>query len=69
MEMEFLGHVLSLEEIKLDLKKVSTIKEWQNLVMTKGVQSFLGVENFYRRFIVGFSALAKPLTNLLKKEL
>jgi hypothetical protein len=37
MEMDFLGHVLSLEEIRLDLKKVSTIKEWLNLVTTKGV--------------------------------
>ncbi len=67
MEMDFLGHVLSLEEIRLDLKKVSTIKEWLNLVTTKGVWSFLDMENFYRRFIVGFLALAKPLTDLLKE--
>jgi hypothetical protein len=61
--------VLSLKNIRLDLKKVLAIKEWQNLVTAKGVWSFLGMTNLYRRFIVGFLALAKPLINLLKKEL
>jgi hypothetical protein len=37
MEMDLLGHMLSLEEIRLDLNRVSTFKEWQNLVMVKGV--------------------------------
>jgi hypothetical protein len=36
---------------------------------TKGIQSFLRLANFYRKFIMGFLALAKPLINLLKKEL
>ncbi len=69
MKMDFLGHVLSLKNIRLDLKKVLAIKEWQNLVTAKGVWSFLGMTNLYRKFIVGFLALAKPLINLLKKEL
>ncbi len=68
-QIDFLGHVLSLKNIRLDLKKVMAIKEWENLVTAKGVWSFWGMKNLYRKFIVGFLALAKPLTNLLKKEL
>ncbi len=34
----------------------------------KGVRSFLGLANFYRKFIKDFLSLAKPLTDLLKKE-
>jgi uncharacterized protein YlbG (UPF0298 family) len=37
MEMDFLGHVLSLENIRLDLKKILAVKEWQSLVTAKGV--------------------------------
>jgi uncharacterized protein YlbG (UPF0298 family) len=36
-QMDFLGHVLSLKNIRLDLKKVMAIKEWENLVTAKGV--------------------------------
>jgi hypothetical protein len=35
----------------------------------KGDKSFLGLANFYKKFIVGFLALAKPFTDLFKKEL
>lgn len=67
MKMDFLGHVFSLKGIRLNSKKVQAIKEWQNSVMVKGIRSFL--RNFYKKFIAGFSALAKPLTGLLNKEL
>ncbi len=69
MEMDFLAHVLSLEGIRPNLKKVHAIKEWQSLVMAKGVWSFLGSANFYKKFITRFSTFAKLLINLLKKEL
>jgi hypothetical protein len=53
MEMDFFGHVLSLKGIRPDLKKVQVIKEWQSSMMMKGVRFFLGLVNFYRKFIVG----------------
>lgn len=37
MKMDFLGHVLSLKNIRLDLKKVPAIKEWENLVTARRV--------------------------------
>ncbi len=68
LEMDFLGDVLSQERVKPNLKKIESIKEWQNLVSTKRVRSFLGLANFYMKFIKDFCGLAKPLTNFLKKN-
>jgi hypothetical protein len=55
--MDFLGHVLSKEGVRLDPKKIESIKECQNLVSTKGVKSFLRLANFYKKFIKDFSTL------------
>jgi len=68
LEMDFLGHVLSWEGARLDPKTIESIKEWQSPDLTKGVKSFLGLPKFYKKFIKDFSALAKPLIDLLKKE-
>ncbi len=54
--------------MRLDPRKIESIKEWQNLSLAKGVRSFLGLVNFYKKFIKDFFALAKPFNNLLKKE-
>jgi len=60
--------VSSQERVKVDPKKIQLIKEWQSLAITKGVKSFLKLANFYRKFIKDVLALAKPLTDPLKKE-
>jgi hypothetical protein len=67
-KLEFLGHVLSQEGVRPDPKKMESIKEWQNLMPAKGVKSFLGLANFYKKFIKDFLSLAKPLIDFLKKE-
>jgi hypothetical protein len=51
-----------------DLRKIKSIKEWQSSVLAKGARSFLGLANFYRKFINDFFTLTRSLTNLLKKE-
>ncbi len=63
-----LGHVLFREGVKPNPKKIESIKEWQSLVSTKGVKSFLGLANFYRKFKKDFPTLTKPLIDLLKKK-
>jgi len=67
-KMDFLGHVLFREGVKVDPKKVESINEWWSPMSAKVVKSFLGLANFYNEFIKDFSTLAKLLTNLLKKE-
>ena len=47
--------------------KIEVVRDWQPPDCLKGVQSFLGFCNFYRRFVKDFGRIAKPLTNLTKK--
>jgi len=47
--------------------KVEEIQAWSTPEKVVDVQSFMGFANFYRRFINGFSNIAKPLTDLTKK--
>ena len=49
-------------------KKVEDIQVRNTPQSVKDVQSFMGFANFYRRFIEGFSKIAKPLTDLTKKN-
>ncbi|GJP38085.1 hypothetical protein CLOM_g22530 [Closterium sp. NIES-68] len=50
-ELEFLGHVVSTEGVKIDPKKIKTILEWKPPTNIKELQSFLGFVNYVRRFI------------------
>jgi len=54
--------------VKPNLKKIELIKEWQSLISTKGVRSFLGLANFYKKFIKDFLAFARSFIDLLKKK-
>ncbi|KAK3004590.1 hypothetical protein RJ639_019648 [Escallonia herrerae] len=51
----------------MDKEKVKAIKEWEAPTKVSELRSFLGLANYYRRFIKGYSAKAAPLTDLLKK--
>lgn len=64
----FLGFVVSPRGLSMDPSKVKTIKFWKPPFNIKGIQSFLGFANFYRRFIKNYSQLAAPLFNLTKKN-
>src|SRR6267142_2589227 len=67
-EVDFLGIRLGHGEISIDPSKIAGIKEWPTtLKSVKEVRSTLGVLGFQRPFIPGFTNIAKPLTNLLKK--
>jgi len=52
----------------MDEEKIRTIKEWKEPINVKGIQSFLGFANFYRRFIKDYSKITAPLTSLTRKE-
>lgn len=66
--IEFLGLIISHNEIRMDPVKVDGVANWPLPRNVKDVQSFLGFGNFYRRFIEGFSRVARPLFDLTKKD-
>ena len=51
----------------MDPSKIEAVKAWEPPKNVKEVRSFLGLAGDYRRFVEGFSRIAQPLTNLLKK--
>lgn len=63
---KYLGFIISTKGIEVDPDKVSVVTQWQYPSNVRGVQSFLGFCNFYRRFIRNYGVIAKPLTNLTK---
>jgi hypothetical protein len=66
-EVPFLGHVVSSEGIVVDPGKVKEVLEWKPPTIVSEIRSFLGLAGYYRRFILNFSKIAKPITVLLKK--
>ncbi|XP_059064922.1 uncharacterized protein LOC131856971 [Cryptomeria japonica] len=66
-ELLYLAHIISADGVKLDLEKIKAIVDWpppENLTHLKG---FLGLCDFYRRFVKGYSHNGSPLTDLAKK--
>ena len=66
-KIEFLGVVLERGMVTMDPIKVAGVQEWKTPKTVRDIHAFLGFCNFYHRFIRGFSQIAKPLNNLLKK--
>jgi hypothetical protein len=64
----FLGHIVSAEGVVVDPSKVASITEWESPKNAGDIQSFRGLAGYYRRFIENFSKIAKPMTELLKKD-
>ena len=67
-EVGFLGHVISGEGIAVDPTKVQSATDWLAPTSVGEIRSFLGLAGYYRRFIENFSKIAKPMTELLKKD-
>jgi len=69
METEYLGYMISPQGLRMDEEKIQMIKEWKEPTNIKGIQSFLGFANFYRRFTQDYSQITTPLTRLKRKEI
>ncbi|KAJ9534799.1 hypothetical protein QJQ45_017235 [Haematococcus lacustris] len=66
-ELAFLGHIVGEHGIAVDPAKVKVVREWHVPRNLKDLQAFLGLANYFRRFIPNFSAIAAPLTDLTSK--
>jgi predicted aspartyl protease len=66
---KYLGFIISTKGIEVDPEKTEIIYHWAEPRTIKGVQSFLGFCNFYRRFIRDYGTIAKPLTRLTKSHI
>nr|AAN04909.1 Putative polyprotein [Oryza sativa Japonica Group] len=67
-EVKFLGHVISAKGVAVDPETVTAVTDWKQPKTVTQVRSFLGLAGYYRRFIENFSKIARPMTQLLKKE-
>lgn len=68
-QTKYLGFIISTDGIEVDPEKVSVVKDWKQPTTVRGIQSFLGFCNFYRRFIRDYGVIAKPLVNLTKNHI
>ena len=66
-EVSFLGHIVSVEGIRVDPTKVEAVVNWKPPRNVTEMRSFLGLAGYYRRFVRGCSVIASLLTKLLKK--
>ncbi|GKB63007.1 putative reverse transcriptase domain-containing protein, partial [Tanacetum coccineum] len=67
-KVQFLGHVIDSQGIHMDRAKIESIKDWASPKSPTEIRQFLGLIGYYRRFIEGFSKIAKPMTKLTQKK-
>ncbi|GKA39035.1 putative reverse transcriptase domain-containing protein [Tanacetum coccineum] len=66
--VKFLGHVIDSSGIHVDPAKIEAVKNWASPTTPLEIRQFLGLTSYYRRFIEGFSKIAKPMTELTQKN-
>lgn len=67
-EVEFLGHVVSRDGLKVDPKKTQAVNDWPRPTDLTQLRGFLGLSNYFRRFIKDYSKVVRPLTMLTRKD-
>jgi len=67
-EVGFLGVVIGTDGIKMEEEKMKGVLDWPTSKCVNDVQKFLGLANYYCRFIEGFASIARPLHNMVKKD-
>ena len=68
-ELKFLGFIISKDGIKPDPKRTEAIRNFPIPTKVKDIRSFIGMANFYRKYIKDFASIASPLTGLIRKDI
>jgi len=66
-ELTFLGHVVNQQGILPDPRKIDKVRDFPRPKTVTDIKSFLGLASYYRKFIKGFSEIAKPMNDLTRK--
>ena len=64
----FVGFIIKLRQMSMDLKKIQAIVDWQDLKTVISLRLFLGFCNYYRRFIVNWLKEIEPFIRIIKKN-
>ena len=64
----FLGHIVGKDNIQPDPAKISIVADWPTPTNISELRSFLGLTNYFRRFVQGYSKIAAPLFQLLSTK-
>ena len=67
-EIKYLGFIINKEGIKPDPRRTEAIQNFPRPQKVKDIRSFIGSCNFYRKYIKDFATIARPLTNLIRKD-
>lgn len=65
-ELVYLGHIVGRAGVRMDPRKIEAVRAWPTPTSATELRQFLGLTNYFRRFIQGYSSLVAPLIALLK---
>jgi hypothetical protein len=65
-EVEYLGHIVGKDGVRVDPKKIEAMQDWTHLKTIKRLCVFMGLMGYYRKFVWNYGKIAAPLTSLLK---